>query len=98
MGSPSLPREKIPWFPSINHDLCKGSKECLAFCPSSVFVWDEASAHVIVANPFNCTVGCSNCVQICPNQAISFPDMEEFAATLKRLRSEMQQNPPAGKR
>ncbi len=91
MGSPSLPREKIPWFPSINYDLCKGTKECLAFCPGNVFAWDEAKASTIVANPYSCTVGCSNCVQICPNQAIAFPGMEEFAATLKRLRSEMQQ-------
>ena len=41
ISSPSLPREKIPWFPTINYDLCKGAKECLAFCPSNVFAWDE---------------------------------------------------------
>jgi ferredoxin len=49
-----------------------------------------------VANPYSCTVGCSNCVRICPNEAITFPDMEELAATLKRLRSEMQQKPAVG--
>jgi NAD-dependent dihydropyrimidine dehydrogenase PreA subunit len=88
MVNPSLPREKIPWFPSINYDLCKGAKECLAFCPNHVFVWDEVGARTIVANPYNCTVGCDNCVQICPNHAITFPDMEELAAKLQCLRSE----------
>ena len=92
MGNPSLPREKIPWFPSINYDLCKGAKECLAFCPNNAFAWDEAGARIMVANPYNCTVGCDNCVQICPNHAITFPDVEELAATLQRLRSEVQQN------
>ncbi len=86
-----VPRAKIPWFPSINYDLCKGTKDCLAFCPSNVFAWDEGRARTIVVGPFSCTVGCSNCARICPNHAITFPDMEEFAATLKRLRSEMQQ-------
>jgi NAD-dependent dihydropyrimidine dehydrogenase PreA subunit len=96
MGSSSLLREKIPWFPTMNYDLCKGTKECLTFCPSKVFTWDEVHARTIVANPFSCTVGCSNCVRICPNQTITFPDMEELAATLKRLRSEMQQKPADG--
>ena len=96
MVNASLPREKIPWFPSIDSDLCKGSKECLTFCPSNVFTWDEAGARTMVANPYSCTVGCSNCVRICPNEAITFPDMEELAATLKRLRSEMQQKPAVG--
>lgn len=97
MGSPSLAREKIPWFPSINYDLCKGAKECLTFCPSNVFAWDEARARTFVANPYSCTVGYSNCVQIYTKQAIAFPDKEEFAATLKRLGSEMLQKPAAGK-
>ena len=44
MASPSLPREKIPWFPSISYDLCKGTKDCLAFCPTNVFAWDETRA------------------------------------------------------
>jgi len=96
MVNASLPREKIPWFPSINYAACKGAKECFAFCPNNVFAWDEAGARLIVANPYNCTVGCNNCVRICPNQAITFPDMEELAATLKRLRSEMQQKPAVG--
>lgn len=96
MSSPSLPREKIPWFPTINYDLCKGAKECLAFCPSNVFAWDETRARTIVTNPYSCTVGCSNCVRICPNGAIVFPGMDDFAATLKRLRSELQPKPTVG--
>jgi len=29
MATPQIPREKIPWLPSMNYDLCKGAKECL---------------------------------------------------------------------
>ncbi len=90
MANAKIPREKIPWFPSINYDLCRGAKECLSFCPNHVYVWDEQAARIIVANPYNCGVGCDNCVQICPNQAIAFPDKDELAVTLRRLRAEMQ--------
>ena len=51
----------------------------------------KLEARTIVANPYSCTVGCSNCVRICPNEAITFPDVEELAATLRRLRSEVNQ-------
>jgi len=88
MANSSLAREKIPWFPSINYDLCKGAKECLAFCPNHVYAWEEVGARTIVANPYNCTVGCDNCAQICPAQAITFPDKEELRTTLRRLREE----------
>ncbi len=89
MAKAQIPREKIPWYPSINYDLCKGKKECLNFCPNHVFVWDELAARISVANPNNCGVGCDNCVRICPSQAITFPDKAEFTATLRRLRAEM---------
>ena len=50
MVNPSIPREKIPWFPSINYDLCKGAKECLAFCPHRVFERRDNGTRLVVAN------------------------------------------------
>ncbi len=88
MGGPRIPREKIPWFPSIDPVLCTADQECLNFCHNDVFVMDGASGKVVVAQPLNCVVGCDSCAQICPVQAITFPDKDQFRATLRRLRTE----------
>ena len=41
MQQHQLPREKIPWFPTIAYDACIGDRECLDFCKNGVFSWDE---------------------------------------------------------
>jgi len=91
MANSSIPREKIPWFPTIDYDLCSGDQECLKFCRNGVFVWDEKAARTLVANPYGCVVGCDACTKICSAGAITFPDKEELRGTLRRLRAEMQQ-------
>jgi NAD-dependent dihydropyrimidine dehydrogenase PreA subunit len=83
-----VPREKIPWFPTINYDACIGDRECIEFCKNDVFDWDEALGHPLVARPNNCVVGCSACAQICPVEAISFPSKDELRTTLRRLIAE----------
>ena len=88
MASFKIPRDMIPWFPTIDPDLCIGDQECLNFCHNNVFAVDHASGKVAVAQPLNCVVGCDSCAQICPVQAITFPDLHEFRATLRRLRTE----------
>jgi NAD-dependent dihydropyrimidine dehydrogenase PreA subunit len=72
----------------IDPDLCISDQECLNFCRNDVFALDEATGKVIVGNPFNCVVGCDSCAQICPVQAITFPDKEQLRETLRRLRTE----------
>ena len=78
-----IPREKIPWFPTIDTEACINDAACLEFCTNDVFAQGELSA--LVAAPMNCVVGCSSCTRICPVDAISFPDLEEFVATLRQL-------------
>lgn len=87
----ALPREKIPWFPTVDYGLCTGDQECFNFCKNQVFLWDEEHARPRVANPYNCVVGCQACVNVCPVQAIQFPSKEELRETLKRLRAELVQ-------
>lgn len=89
MALSQIPREKIPWYPTINTDLCIGDEECINFCKNDVFEWDEETMHPVVKNPLNCVVGCSACAQICTVEAISFPTMDELRATVKKLREEM---------
>ncbi len=80
-----VPRERIPWFPTINYDACIHDRECLEFCKNGVFDWDEALGVPIVSHPYNCVVGCDACAKICPAEAISFPPMDEFRVTLRKL-------------
>lgn len=90
--SPSVPREKIPWFPTIDVDACIGDQECVKFCRNDVFVWDELNTRPGVVHPFNCVVGCSACAQICPVEAIHFPSKEELRCTLRALAQEAHQD------
>lgn len=91
MSSVTIPREKIRWFPTIDHDACIADQECLNFCKNGVFAWEEEMARVVVSQPTNCVVGCDSCAQICPVEAITFPDKNHLRATLRNLRAEMEQ-------
>jgi len=79
-----IPREEIPWYPTIDPDLCNNCGSCLDFCSNNVFAQGEL--HTEVVNPFNCVVGCSACQKECETGAISFPDKKEFVKILQDLR------------
>ncbi len=66
------PRESIPWFPTINEDLCNGCGVCLKLCSSHCLAPTE-NDKVWVANPFACVIGCSSCATVCKPKAITFP-------------------------
>ncbi len=67
----------------------------MEFCAHDVYAWDEATAKPIVQNPLDCVVGCDACAQICPVQAITFPDKEQLRAQLRALRAEMRDRLPS---
>lgn len=89
MSYPGIPREKLPWFPTINYDVCTSDLVCLNFCPHEVYEWDADTGQPIVAHPNNCVPGCDSCAQLCKAQAITFPSKEEFRKALRRLRDEV---------
>lgn len=68
-----IPREQVPWHPSIFDDLCNRCGKCIQFCPEKVFAWTEDHAGVVIASPFDCQIGCNSCERICPCEAITFP-------------------------
>ncbi|MGC8654797.1 MAG: 4Fe-4S dicluster domain-containing protein [Candidatus Kryptoniota bacterium] len=68
-----VPRKEIPWFPTIDSDSCIGCDLCYLSCGREVFEKDEENRVVIVERPYNCMVGCSTCMTLCPVEAISFP-------------------------
>jgi len=88
MGFGDIPRERIPWHPSIDYDKCTSCQECYNFCKNEVFVWDEASNRPVVENLHNCVLGCSACVNLCSGEAISFMSLAELRETIRRLRAQ----------
>jgi NAD-dependent dihydropyrimidine dehydrogenase PreA subunit len=79
-----IPREEIPWYPTILEDLCDGCNICLEFCSFRVYERDEESNKVKVVNPFNCQVGCSMCALKCKPKAILFPPLTVLETFRKR--------------
>ena len=82
----NIPREEIPWWPSIDYDTCVGCQECYSFCPNDVFDWDDSSSHPVVARPTNCVVFCKSCSRVCSVDAIQFQSKAEIVALIQRLR------------
>jgi len=85
-SSKKIPREAIPWNPTIDAEKCTGCGTCADFCQHGVYELDGDKANV--SNPTGCVVGCTGCLSKCPEGAISFPDSKDFIETLRRLRAE----------
>jgi len=83
-----IPREQIPWHPTVDPARCTGDQACVAFCKHGVYIWDPAAERPVVANPYNCVVACSKCASLCPSGAIGFPTLEWLEEFLGRLREE----------
>jgi len=73
-----FPREEVNWFPTIDPAKCVKCGMCMN-CGKKVYSWTEKGA--VVTNPFECTVGCTTCANLCLGHAISFPDI----STLREL-------------
>jgi len=82
----NIPREEIPWFPTIDEGLCTNCGVCIGFCAHGVYALNDVQTRVIA--PFNCVVGCSGCETLCTPGAIRFPDMGEFMLKLHELRAQ----------
>ena len=82
-----VPREKIPWFPTIDYSKCDFCMECDKFCPHRVFERREGEEkRLIVTNPNNCVVFCRACAKACPLDCINFPNKKETSEFIKSLR------------
>lgn len=93
MGRPymGIPREKIPWRPEVDADKCIGCGDCLDTCPNGVFVLNEKTDKVEVAEPNNCVVLCDKCAGFCPSDAISFPDKKMIKQLIGKILREMEE-------
>ncbi len=75
------PRDKIPWYPTIDQSQCISCGVCLN-CGRNVFEWHEH--RPLVARPYDCVIGCTTCANLCPAWAISFPDIENVRRIYQR--------------
>ncbi len=66
-----IPREEIPWFPTVDRDKCSGCGSCADFCAQGVFLFVDGKPGVV--RPYECMIRNSGCRSICPEKAISFP-------------------------
>jgi len=83
-----VPREKIPWYPTIDYSKCDFCMECDKFCPHRVYERREGDPKLVVANPTNCVVFCRACAKTCGPDALSFPGKPQTIELIKRLREE----------
>lgn len=78
-----IPREEIPWFPTIDAEKCIGCRECITICKNGVLAFDEEAEKSTVVNRYNCVVECRTCARLCPVEAISFPEANDFSELVK---------------
>jgi len=79
-----IPREEIPWHPTVDEDVCIGCGTCVVSCSRLVYRFDFERKKAVVADPLNCMVGCRTCASTCPANAISFPSRDVVLALEER--------------
>lgn len=85
-----IPRNKIPWYPTIDYKKCISCGNCVEYCTLGVFEWEEKDGkkRPVVKNPYNCVVFCTGCQPECPVGAITHPSEEETIKRIENLKKE----------
>ena len=71
-----IPREEVPWLPSVDAEACIGCQLCYVTCGRGVYEMREGVAVAVAVAAMECMVGCSTCGNVCPTNAISFPKLD----------------------
>jgi NAD-dependent dihydropyrimidine dehydrogenase PreA subunit len=69
-----IPRDDIPWMPTVDAEACIGCQLCYVTCGRGVYEMHDRTAVAVA--PMECAVGCTTCGNICPTTAISFPKLD----------------------
>jgi NAD-dependent dihydropyrimidine dehydrogenase PreA subunit len=89
-----VPRNKIPWHPTIDYSKCVSCGKCVNYCKLGVYEFEEQNGKLkpVVKNPTNCVVYCNGCDAVCPQAAISHPSKKETAKAITQLRKAQKQS------
>lgn len=88
-----VPRQQIPWFPTIAHGRCQGCGKCVEFCQHGVFKLKKNQPKAVVIKPYHCVIACSKCANLCPEKAITFPNLNVVYNAMDRYwKEESQKN------
>ncbi len=83
-----IPRDKIPWYPTIDYPKCINCGKCEDYCKLCVYELEDRGGKKIsvVKHPNNCVVLCTGCDSICPAGAIKHQTKKETQEKIKELR------------
>jgi NAD-dependent dihydropyrimidine dehydrogenase PreA subunit len=89
----SVPRNKIPWYPTIDFEKCVGCGKCVEYCKFGVYEFREKNGKnlPLVTMPNNCVVYCNGCEKICAYSAIKHPSKLETGKIISELRKTLKQ-------
>ncbi len=88
-----VPREKIPWYPTIDYQKCVSCGKCVEYCTLGVYQTQDHAGKktTTVKKPYNCVVLCNGCDAICPVGAISHPSKVETRKVIRELKEAQKQ-------
>ncbi|MGD0070811.1 MAG: ferredoxin family protein [Candidatus Bathyarchaeia archaeon] len=83
-----IPRNKIPWYPSINYEKCVSCGKCVDFCHMRAFGFEkkDGKKKTVVKNQNACVVMRRGCEDICPAGAITHPSEKETQKIIEKLK------------
>jgi len=89
-----IPRNKIPWYPTIDYEKCQNCGKCVDYCKLGAYDFEEKDGkkRPVVKNPYNCVVLCTGCQSQCPAGAISHPSKEKTRKIIKKLQEDYDTN------
>ena len=84
-----IPRNIIPWYPTIDYQKCINCGKCEDYCKLGVYELKgpEGKKRSVVKNPNSCVVLCTGCNAICPTAAIKHQSKKETHEIIKALRN-----------
>jgi len=83
-----IPRNKIPWYPTIDYEKCVSCGKCVDYCKLGTYEFEQKDGknRPVVKNPNNCVVLCTGCDSICPYGAIKHQLKKQTREIIKDLR------------
>jgi NAD-dependent dihydropyrimidine dehydrogenase PreA subunit len=83
-----IPRNQIPWYPTINYEKCVSCGKCVDYCKLGTYTLEEKEGkkRTVVKNPYNCVVLCNGCDAVCPTGAITHQPKKETRELIREMR------------